>query len=377
MKRFQAVIGAAMGDEGKGLVSRWLAKQAFEHKEKTLTVFFSGGCQRAHTTVEGVFHTLPAGLFFGSDILYSEMFVIDPIAIYLEYETWKQSFGPFIEPKLYVSPHCRVVTPFDVWNNRLKETCRGVQKHGSCGMGIFETVFRDKSLFELKAKDLSNPWKLWEQLKKIEELYSNSCSDMVYNAHNFMKAAEWFTKNVEQFETYEVLKKYDTIIFEGSQGLLLSQTNMDFFPYLTPASTGVNNIEHWFNLGAAEEKEIYYVSRSYMTRHGAGPFPTECKKKDINPAIVDSTNIPNKWQNSLRFGYYDVNLIGDAIVKDTCRITNNKVKFNMVFTQLNYTNGKVRCGKNDDLDINNDLFYFLNFDHLYGSWDKENIERIM
>ena len=38
MKRFQAVIGAAMGDEGKGLVSRWLAKQAFERKEKILTV---------------------------------------------------------------------------------------------------------------------------------------------------------------------------------------------------------------------------------------------------------------------------------------------------------------------------------------------------
>ena len=88
MKRFQAVIDCGFGDAGKGLVSRWLAKQAFERKEKTLTVFFSGGCQRAHTTVEGVFHTLPAGLFFGSDILYSEMFVIDPIAIYLEYETY-------------------------------------------------------------------------------------------------------------------------------------------------------------------------------------------------------------------------------------------------------------------------------------------------
>ena len=64
MKRFQAVIGAAMGDEGKGLVSRWLAKQAFEREEKTLTVFFSGGCQRAHTTVEGVFSYFACGTIF-------------------------------------------------------------------------------------------------------------------------------------------------------------------------------------------------------------------------------------------------------------------------------------------------------------------------
>ena len=47
--KIQAVIGANYGDEGKGLVSGCLAREAKEKHEKTLTVFYNGTMQRAHT----------------------------------------------------------------------------------------------------------------------------------------------------------------------------------------------------------------------------------------------------------------------------------------------------------------------------------------
>jgi len=46
-----------------------------------------------------------------------------------------------------------------------------------------------------------------------------------------------------------------------------------------------------------EDIEIVYVTRAYMTRHGAGPFPHE----SINLDFEDKTNVPNQYQGSMRY----------------------------------------------------------------------------
>ena len=43
-----------------------------------------------------------------------------------------------------------------------------------------------------------------------------------------------------------------------------------------------------------------------MTRHGAGAFPSECNKEEINPDIEDLTNVPNPHQDTLRYGKLNV-----------------------------------------------------------------------
>lgn len=43
-----------------------------------------------------------------------------------------------------------------------------------------------------------------------------------------------------------------------------------------------------------------------MTRHGAGAFPTECDKDEINADMFDQTNVPNPHQDTLRYGKLDV-----------------------------------------------------------------------
>lgn len=80
-----------------------------------------------------------------------------------------------------------------------------------------------------------------------------------------------------------------------------------------------------------------------MTRHGKGPMDAECSKEDINPDIVDTTNIRNDWQDDLRFGYIDTDKLYRRVKGDFSRY--DDAKLNMVFTQLNYTNGKLATGK--------------------------------
>ena len=64
---------------------------------------------------------------------------------------------------------------------------------------------------------------------------------------------------------------------------------------------------HYFNPEKNPEKEeaaveVCYVSRTYLTRHGAGRFDEECDKADINEAMVDMTNVPNPYQGTIRYG---------------------------------------------------------------------------
>jgi len=61
-----------------------------------------------------------------------------------------------------------------------------------------------------------------------------------------------------------------------------------------------------------------------MTRHGAGPFPTE----DLNMSFEDKTNIPNEWQNHLRFGILDLDLMLNSIMNDFYKSAASDVKFN-------------------------------------------------
>ena len=81
-----------------------------------------------------------------------------------------------------------------------------------------------------------------------------------------------------------------------------------------------------------------------MTRHGAGEMEAECKREDINPDIVDKTNMPNPWQGDLRFGYLNQDTLAERVKEDFKAY--NHANAHMVFTQLNYTNGMIATGTN-------------------------------
>lgn len=328
----KVVTGANLGDEGKGMVAFSLAKEAISKNEKVLSILYNGGVQRAHTANGQVVHCTGTGDLAGGTTYYDEHFVVDPIALWLT------------ETKVYIHPKCRVVLPCDVIRNREKEISRGLLKHGSCGMGIFECVKRNKNeALKLSAADLKDIFSLYSKVERMKNTLAHGLDDDVYNTDNFMRAADYLVRNCPMVELSQIVSDYDTLIFEGGQGLLLDQANMGDFPHLTPSSVGSYNIHDTINKLGAESTDIFYVSRSYMTRHGVGPMDAECSKEDINPDIVDTTNIRNDWQDDLRFGYIDTDKLYRRVKGDFSRYDN--AKLNMVFTQLNYTNGRLATGE--------------------------------
>lgn len=364
-KEVKVVIGANYGDEGKGLVSYCLSKKARSEGRKVLNVFYNGGAQRAHTSNGVVRHCTGAGTSVGADTYYNKWFVIDPIAVWLE------------QAEVYIHPECRIVFPCDVVNNRQKELARGAGKHGSCGMGIFECVKRNtEKEFAVTYRDMLNV-NSYDELIRIEKHYGYP-SDLVYNNDNFMRAWAWMNHHCRMvLDERWLFNRYDTIIFEGGQGLLLDQIWYSILSdiHTTPSSPGVRNcIENIENLGVVPE--LYYVSRGYLTRHGAGPMENECGKPLINRLIEDETNQPNPWQDSLRFGRLRQETLHKRVFRDAAEmISESSVKgasVNLVYTQLNYTNGSIAApGGNYE-----DIFLPDFMDHIYVSDQKDEMEAL-
>lgn len=358
-KEVKVVIGANYGDEGKGLVSYCLAKDAIEHGNKVLTVLYNGGVQRGHTAAGKVYHCLGTGTAVGSDTFYHNRFMVDPIALWLTNE------------KPIIDPQCRVVLPCDVLNNRAKESAAGKKRHGSCGMGIFEASKRSANIIHaIYVKDLLEPFSLFEKLLSINEIYGDS-EDALYNTHHFMLAAAYIVSQCEIVTLDKIINRYQTIIYEGGQGLLLDQANIDDFPHLTPSSVGSRNI-HGDIESMTDCADIFYVSRTYMTRHGNGPMENECNKADINPNIIDKTNQPNEWQGSLRFGFLNTKSLYSRIKKDIQEYRCN-IKPHLVYTQMNYTDNKLALGYNKLADIELPCFV----ESIYGSNEKDYMKKIM
>lgn len=297
-----------------------------------------GGVQRGHTANGQVVHCTGTGDLAGGTTYYDEHFVVDPIALWIT------------GTKVFIHPMCRVVLPCDIVRNRKKEIERGLNKHGSCGMGIFECVKRNRySHLRLRVKDLADTFMVYELLARTQRLLAGSEEDEVYSIDNFMRAVEYLIRNCPIVELSQIAADYDTLIFEGGQGLLLDQANVGDFPHLTPSSVGSYNIHNTINKLGADSTDIFYISRSYMTRHGVGPMDAECSKDDINSDIVDATNIRNDWQDELRFGYIDTEKLYRRVRSDFSRYDN--AKLNMVFTQLNYTDGRIATGRGKFEDI--------------------------
>lgn len=169
----KVVIGANFGDEGKGLMTDYFCHQSTLRGEKTLVVLHNGGAQRGHTVVtpdgnRHVFHHFGSGTLVGADTYLSGDFILNPIVFRQEWEELKE-MG--ITPRAYANENCLITTPFDMILNQIKEKWRGGERHGSCGIGIYETKIRTLYNFEAGIWKQLNKDELIEYLKKIRDEY--------------------------------------------------------------------------------------------------------------------------------------------------------------------------------------------------------------
>lgn len=365
MKDIKVIIGANFGDEGKGLMTNYFCEQARNNNQSAIVVLHNGGSQRSHTVslspdIRHAFRHLGSGTFQGADTYFAEDFIIDPMNFVNEC-TSITNLGYRVKVEIYANKNCMVSLPCDALINCIKETERSIGKHGSCGCGIYETIKRNQKGFSVSAYELIKMTReqLRELIKKSREYAEKEIkswciehniirlSDTALRYYKILMEAEElvdvYINNVSSLKCFNfiddtILSEYDNVIFEGGQGLLLDQNNTAYFPHLTPSNTGsINPCNIIKSAGLTNSNiELCYVTRTYLTRHGAGPLLTECDKININPHMHDKTNEPNIFQGTLRYGYMDTEDLYKRIHEDENDFTLPH-KTSVAVTHLNET----------------------------------------
>jgi adenylosuccinate synthase len=324
----RVVIGANFGDEGKGVLTDYFAAQA---PTAALIVRFNGGAQAGHTVVtpdgqRHVFGHVGAGSFCGAATFLSSYFVCNPLLFLREHEALGR-LG--LRPTVWVDPRAPLTTPYDMLVNQLIEDARGVARHGSCGVGFGETWERSLSSdFVLTVADLADRSRLLGRLAAIRGRYvperlarlglhdlGDTCRDLIQSdglIDTFVAAASRFLEAIE-IRDGAAIAGHD-LIFEGAQGLLLDQ-DRGSFPHVTRSNTGLHNVLRLAADLGIDFLDVTYVTRAYLTRHGAGPMPNETSAPPYD-GIVDPTNIPHPYQGSLRFGLLDLDLLARSVTTD-------------------------------------------------------------
>jgi adenylosuccinate synthase len=327
------VIGLGFGDEGKGLTTSYLCSQC----ENPLVVRFNGGHQAGHTVVkDGVRHvssTFGAGVLYNIPTYISEYCTFFPTAMLNE--LYKLQEDNNINPRLIVHPLCPVTTPFDLAHNQKIEDERGSLRHGSVGVGFGATIQRQEDHYKLFVQDLEFPNVVWAKLQNIARYYGMNFSESVIDLDldSFMEDIKYAIEHIDimNYDDVRNEQKWD-LVLEGAQGVLLDQDH-GFFPNVTRSNTTTKNaIEIWYKLtDGGAYPDIYYVTRTYQTRHGAGYMSNN---DDIASQLINNeneTNISHDYQGQFRIGSLDPEMLNYALYCDF-NYASNDYKKHLVVT---------------------------------------------
>ena len=329
MAKATIVVDLGFGDAGKGSIVDFLSR---EYSTPPAIVRFNGGAQAAHNVVtpDGRHHTFA---HFGSGTLmpgvlthFSEFALIDPINMVNENVHLKELGCYDAMNRLSVSEDCLVVTPFQKTAGKIRDAARGKEQHGTCGMGIGETMMDDWDDGDIciRAKDLKSPKILFKKVQalqhlKLEQLQQISPHKVCSTLKSADPTAMWTSKFEAAASQLRIvpndylgdLADERDLIFEGAQGVLLDEW-YGFHPHTTWSTcTFANADELLHRINYHGEIEKLGVMRADHTRHGPGPFPTESAY--LGTRLEDQHNIYSEYQGTMRFGWLDLVLAKYAL----------------------------------------------------------------
>lgn len=332
--RYVSLLGLGFGDCGKGRFTDFLCGAWGAHT----VVRFNGGAQAGHNVVlaDGRHHTFSqfgAGSFHaGVATVLASPAVVHPTALRVEAVVLQRAGVPDAFARLFIDARCRVTTPFHQAAGRLREWERGAAAHGSCGVGVGETVRQALAAPEttLHYGDLVHPARTLDTLEALRlalhREYANALPSSAEAAQELSVLADaslasrWLdavqpclrqSPPASADTIGERLARAGTVLFEGAQGVLLDEWR-GFHPHTTWSTVSTAAVEAVLrDAGIAAPVQHLGVLRSHLTRHGAGPLPTHDRALDAR--LAEPHNADDGWQGAFRRGHPDAVLLRYAL----------------------------------------------------------------
>lgn len=276
------VVGAQWGDEGKGKIVDLLSENY------AITARYQGGANAGHTVVIGdeqyILHLIPSGILHpGVECVIGNGVVIDPVAL-LDEIRLLESKNIRVEGRLWISQKAHLIMPYHKLLDTASEEKQGSEKIGTTGRGIGPAYvdkanrkgirivdLLDRELFEKKLRQ-----NLQEKNELLEKIYGKVPLDMdsIINEYlEFDKLIDPYIKDVSVFLN-QAIANGKSVLLEGAQGTLLD-VDHGTYPYVTSSNPVSGGACIGVGIGPTKITEVIGVLKSYTTRVGEGPFPTE------------------------------------------------------------------------------------------------------
>lgn len=279
----QIIVGTQWGDEGKGRIVDWYAVKS------DFVARYNGGDNAGHSVTVGEklfkLHLIPSGIIHPGPIaILGNGMVINPQSLLAEMEMLK-GFGIDVGPnRLKISHAAHLITPSHQALDKALDAARGKGNIGTTGRGI-GPAYTDKAIRRgLRVADLMAD-SFFEKLGHLsveinQQLVSLGASpldvdEIEANFRHYQAILLPYITDVS-IVLNDAFKAGKIILAEGAQGTLLD-IDHGTYPFVTSSSTTAPGVFTGLGLGltTARDAVVTGVCKSFQTRVGSGPFPTE------------------------------------------------------------------------------------------------------
>jgi adenylosuccinate synthase len=309
------VLGAQWGDEGKGKIVDLLSEK-FDAVAR-----YQGGHNAGHTVYIGsqkfVLKLIPSGILRpGVQAVIGNGVVIDPAAL-LEEISSLEAIGVDVKSQLKISNRAHIIFPFHRTLEKISEGRDNRTAIGTTSRGI-GPCYEDKIARRgIRVADFVD--------QEFSQLYRSLAEDkqIIARAFNladlvpFDEILEQYRQLAEQIRPMacdtshllnEMIRQGKSVLFEGAQGTML---DIDFgtYPFVTSSSAAAGGACTGTGVPPNRIDGILGVSKAYITRVGAGPFPSEDHTEAGEQIRRAGNEFGSVTGRPRRCGWFDVPLL--------------------------------------------------------------------
>lgn len=274
------VVGTQWGDEGKGKITDFLAESA------DVVARYQGGNNAGHTILiddkKYKLHLIPSGIFYDNKLcVIGNGMVINPKALIEEIEYIHEN--GFKTDNLRISDRAHIILPYHMVLDELEEERKGPNKIGTTRKGIGPAYMDKAARIGIRIADLLDKEEFSVKLRHIAEqknelikMYNGQPLDVEAMLAEYLEYAEYIRPYVTDTSVVlnDNIDEGKKVLFEGAQGVMLD-IDQGTYPYVTSSNPTAGGVCIGSGVGPSKIEEVIGVAKSYTTRVGDGPFPTE------------------------------------------------------------------------------------------------------
>src|SRR5579862_1218379 len=316
-----AVIGAQWGDEGKGKIVDWLSARA------DVVVRFQGGHNAGHTLViDGVTYKLsllPSGVVRpGKLAVIGNGVVVDPWALLAEIERLRGQGVSVTPDNLVVAENAALILPLHRELDETRESSNSLQALGTTKRGI-GPAYEDKvGRRALRAIDLKDPASLPGKIERLlahHNVLRKGFGAAEADAGALLKSLNEIAPKIAPFlgsswrELDQARKAGRRVLFEGAQAVLLD-IDHGTYPFVTSSNTVAGQAAAGAGVSPRAIGTVLGIVKSYTTRVGEGPFPTELKDAVGEKLGERGHEFGTVTGRKRRCGWFDAVLVRQTVI---------------------------------------------------------------